>query len=120
MTHMQIYIYRVPRSNREEFLETMRKARDIYRKHGANGEELFILADRTSKYNVTGLWELLCSSENEDVWIGLDAYRDEEHCRNTMKAVDEDPDIEPLYKRVVEIVGSAELIIRAPLDKVEY
>jgi uncharacterized protein YbaA (DUF1428 family) len=117
---MQIYIYRVPKPNREEFLETMRKARDIYRKHGAKGEELFLLTDKTPRYNLTGLWELLCTPEKEDIWIGLDTYADEEDCRNVMKAVDADPDIDPLYKRVVEIVGSAELIIRAPLDKVEY
>jgi uncharacterized protein YbaA (DUF1428 family) len=120
MTHIQIYIYRIPKPNRKEFLETMRKAREIYRKHGAKGEELYILEDKTPRYGLTGLWELLCTPEKEDIWIGLDTYTDAEHCRIVMKAVDADPDIEPLYKRVVELVGSAELIIRAPFDKVEY
>jgi uncharacterized protein YbaA (DUF1428 family) len=120
MAHIQIYIYRVPKPHREEFLETMRKARDIYSKHGAKGEELFILADKTPRYGLTGLWELLCTRDDEDVWVGLDSYEDADHCRGVMEAVDADPDIEPLYERVVQIVGSAEHIIRAQFDKVEY
>jgi hypothetical protein len=98
----------------------MRKARDIYKKHGGKGEELYLVTGRTPRHNLMDMWELFCSIEDDDVWIGIDAYTDEEHCRNVMKAVDDDSDLEPLYKNVVKLVGAPERIIRAQCDNVDY
>ena len=120
MGYLQLYIYRIRRAHREKFLNTMRKAREIYRKHGACGEELFALHNKTSKYGITGLWELLPTAEDEELWIGLDRYENLEHCAEVTKKVDADPEIDPLYEQIIELVSSASRIVRGELEMVAY
>ncbi len=120
MDYLQLYIYRIRKAQRNEFLETMRKARDIYRKHGARGEELFVLHDKMSKYGLTGLWEVLSTKEDEEIWIGLDRYDSLEHCSKVIERVDADPEIDPLYEQIVRLVGSTPRIIRAEFEMADY
>lgn len=98
----------------------MRKVREIYRKHGGYGEELFSIHNRTSKYGVTGLREVLPTAEDEEIWIGLDRYQSFEQCEEVMKKVDADPEIEPLYERIIQLVSSALRIVRGEFDMVAY
>jgi len=120
MGYLQLYIYRIRKGHREKFLDIMRKAREIYRKHGAYGEELFALQNKTSKYGVTSLWEVLPTTEDEELWIGLDRYDSLEHCAEVMKKVDADPEIEALYERTIQLVGSASRIVRGEFGMVSY
>ena len=120
MNHLLLYIYRIHRVDREEFLEVMRRVRWIYRGHGGAGEELFLLSDDTPKYGLTGLWEVTPPVEGEEVWVGLDRYEDAAHCERVMKAVNAEPAIDALYERIVGLVGSAERIVRGEFEQVEY
>ncbi|MFB0569032.1 MAG: DUF1428 family protein, partial [Nitrososphaeria archaeon] len=117
MGYLQLYIYCIPKAHREEFIDIMRRAREIYRKHGAYGEDLFALHNRTSKYGVTGLWELLPTTEDEEIWIGLDRYEALEHCAEVMKKVDANPEIESLYERTIQLVSSASRIVLGEFQK---
>lgn len=120
MGYLQLYVYRIRRAHREKFLNTMRKAREVYRKHGAYGEELFMLQNKTPKYGVTGLWELLPTAEDEELWIGLDRYGNLEHCAEVTKKVDADPKIDPLYEQTIGLVSSASQIVRGEFEMVAY
>lgn len=120
MGYLKLYLYPIQRRHRDEFLEIMREVRDIYQKHGAYGEELFLLHERTSKYGVTGLWEILPTKEDEEIWIGLDRYRDAEHSKEVMKAVDADPEINPLYEGILQLVNSPSRIVRGEFEEVGY
>ena len=120
MSYVLMYIYRIKGEDREEFLEVMRKARWIYRGHGGAGEELFLLDNDAPYYGLSGIWDVAPIAENEEMWIGLDRYEDAEQCKEVMRTVDEDPDINPLYERIVQLVGSTDRIIRGELEQVEY
>ena len=120
MSYLQLYIYRIRKAHRQKFLGIMRKAREIYRKHGAYGEQLFALYHRTSKYGITGLWEVLPTAEDEELWIGLDRYENLEHCAEVTKKVDADPEIDPLYEQIIELVSSASRIVRGEFEMVAY
>ncbi len=120
MSYLQLYIYRVQQGHREEFLNIMRKARQIYHKYGADGEELFFLHNRKSKYGLKGLWEVLPAAEGEEIWIGLDCYQNVKQCEEVMKKVNADPKIDPLYERIIQLVGSASHIVRGEFEQVTY
>jgi len=120
MSYLQLYIYRIRKAHRKKFLNTMRKAREVYRKHRAYGEELFMLHNKTAKYGVTGLWELLPTTEDEELWVGLDRYENLEHCAEVTEKVDADPEIDLLYERTIELVSSASRIVRGEFEMVAY
>jgi hypothetical protein len=73
---IEIFLYRAPKKNYDEWVEINRQSRDFFIKHGASGFEVFILANRknvmefenlsktisavnmmkyASKYNPTGI-----------------------------------------------------------------
>ncbi|UCH70289.1 MAG: DUF1428 family protein [Candidatus Bathyarchaeota archaeon] len=120
MKYLQLYIYRLRKVHRREFLNIMHKAREIYRKHGGYGEEVFRLHKKRSKYGLTGLWKVLPTTGDEEIWIGLDRYQSFEHWKEVMKKVNADPEIEPLYERVIQLVSSASRIVRGEFEMVAY
>ena len=118
MAFVQVYIYRVPAKRSAEFLKVARAARDIYRRHGASGEEFFRLRSLDRKYHeIPGLWELLPPAEGEEIWIGIDRYRDAKKCAEVAAAVDRDPEILALYERVVDLVGGASRMVHAEFEE---
>ncbi len=118
MAFVQVYVYRVPSQRAAEFLKVARAARDIYRRHGAAGEEFFRLKNQDRKYHeIPGLWEVVPPSEGEELWVGIDRYRDAQRCAEVAAAVDRDPEILALYERVVDLVGGASRMVHAEFEE---
>jgi len=118
MTFVQVYVYRVPTKRSAEFLRVARAAREVYRRHGAAGEEFFRLHSRERKYpEIPGLWEILPPTEDEELWIGIDRYKSAKQCAEVAAAVDRDKEILGLYERVVDLVGGAARMVHAEFDE---
>ncbi|UCE28012.1 MAG: DUF1428 family protein [Candidatus Coatesbacteria bacterium] len=120
MAYLQLYIYRVPKNGVKEFLEISSRARTIYEKHGASGEEIFRLADGAQRYGLTGVSDVVPTSGNEELWVGLNFYESSKRCEEIMAAVDEEPEITELFKRAVNLIGSADRVIRGEFDEIDY
>lgn len=120
MAFVQLFVYRVPTNRRAEFLRVAHAARDIYRRHGAVGEEFFRLHGSDRKYpEIPGLWETVVPAEGEELWIGIDRYRSARKCDEVAAAVDRDPEILAVYERVVDLVGGAGRIVHASFEEPE-
>jgi uncharacterized protein YbaA (DUF1428 family) len=118
MAFVQVYLYRVPTKRSAEFLKVAKAARDVYRRHGAAGEEFFRLQSVDRKYTeIPGLWEILPPAEGEELWIGIDRYRSAKKCAEVAAAVDRDPEILGLYERVVDLVGGAARMVHAEFEE---
>jgi len=118
MAFVQVYVYRVPSKRSAEFLRVAKAARDIYRRHGAAGEEFFRLQSSDRKYpEIPGLWEIVPPGEDEELWIGIDRYRSAKKCAEVAAAVDRDPEILALYERVVDLVGGAARMVHAAFEE---
>ena len=118
MAFIQIYVYRVPTKRSVEFLRAAKAAREVYRRHGATGEEFFRLKNLDRKYSeIPGLWEVLPPGEEEELWIGIDRYRSAQKCAEVAAAVDRDPEILALYERVVDLVGGAGRMVHAEFEE---
>ena len=120
MTYLQLYIYRVQNKNREEFLKITREVNKIFRKYGTEGEQLFLLHDNISKYGTTGLWEILPTKANEEIWIGINHFKNTKHCDEVMKKFDADPETNQLYSKFINSVSSASRVIRGEFEKILY
>ncbi|MFX0001026.1 MAG: DUF1428 family protein [Candidatus Hermodarchaeota archaeon] len=118
MSYLQLYIYRIKKENRTKFLDNIQKAKLVYQKYGAEGEELFLLHEKTPKYGVTGMWDIIPLESKEELWIGICRFKDKEHCENVMKKVDEDPETEILYEQFVNSVCEASRVIRGEFERI--
>jgi uncharacterized protein YbaA (DUF1428 family) len=120
MAYLQVYLYRVPKNSFEEFLEISAKARTIYEKHGARGEELYRLTDGAQRYGLKGISDVISTGESDELWVGLNFYESSERCEEIMAAVNADPEISGLFKRAVDLIGPADRITRGEFDEVDY
>ena len=112
MSYLQLYIYRIKSEKSQVFLDIIRKTNNIFNKYGVKGEEVYKLHNKESKYGVTGIWEILHTLEDEEIWIGLNRFNNDKHCSEIMKKFDEDSDTELLYNEFIEKVSPAINIIR--------
>lgn len=118
MAFVQVYLYRVPVKRSAEFLKVAKEAREIYRRHGAAGEEFFRLKSQDRKYHeIPGLWEIFPPAEGEEIWVGIDRYRSAQKCAEVAAAVDRDPEILGLYERVVGLVGGEGRMVHAAFEE---
>src|SRR5580658_8819909 len=92
------YLYRVPIGNVDRFLRIVSVAADVYRRYGAVVTTAMRLTDGDSKYGCVGLSDLADINPEEQLFMGVDSFRDVEQFRVLMKKIDSDPDIGRLYK----------------------
>jgi uncharacterized protein YbaA (DUF1428 family) len=118
VTFVQLYVYRIPKARSAEFLQVAKAAREVYRRHGAAGEEFFRLQSLERKYpDIPGLWEIVPPAEDEELWIGVDRYRSAQKCAEVAAAVDQDPEILALYERVAGLVGGPARMVHAAFEE---
>ena len=91
---------------------------EIFQKYGVEGEEIFLLQDKTPKYGVTGLWNVISIDDEEELWIGLNRFKNIRHCEEVMKKFDNDPETEKLYNEFVNSVSAASRVIRGEFEKI--
>ena len=115
--YLQMYIYRLKKRHRKEFLEIEQKASKIYRKYGAGEEETYLLHDGRPRYGLRGMSSLLPAKKDEEIWIGITRYMSAKHCRQVMAQVNKDPKIDPLFQRALRILHPASRHVRAEFEK---
>ncbi len=83
--YVVIYRYKVPSNMRKRYLELMRKTADLYAKHGCLG------------------YEVLEDAQHKGDWLEINRFRNKAHYQKVHAAVDEDPQIETLWREFCSI-----------------
>ena len=101
---IEIFLYRAPKKNHGELVEVNRQSRDFFTKHGASGFEVFSLANRENVMEFENLSKTISASEDDEVWLEIQSYRDVEHVKAFVASMEGDKSLEPLYKRFMELI----------------
>ncbi|MBT2660038.1 hypothetical protein J7E35_03105 [Bacillus sp. ISL-45] len=88
--YVKIYRYRLKPGREQEYLEIQKEAERIY-SHFIQKQTLF-----------------LQSSEDREVWQEIHIYQDKKCYTDTVSLVDQQPEIQVLYKRFLEVITSIE------------
>jgi hypothetical protein len=98
------YLFRVQRKNVDRFLQIAGDAGVIYRQHGAVATAILRLTDGSDKYGCLGLAGQVQTSPEEQLFLGIDSFRDAEQLRTLTARIDSDPRIQKLFKEIQEVV----------------
>src|SRR2546425_10426705 len=74
--YVQVFLYRVPKSNREAFAGGQRELAELFRKHGIVRSEFFVLRDARTFAHFRDLRTVLDAASDEEVWMEVETYRD--------------------------------------------
>jgi hypothetical protein len=88
--YVKIYRYRLKPGREQEYLEIQNEAERIY-SHFIQKQTLF-----------------LQSSEDREVWQEIHIYKEKKSYTDTVSLVDQQPEIQVLYNRFLEVITSIE------------
>jgi uncharacterized protein YbaA (DUF1428 family) len=94
--NIEIFLYRAPKKNHDEMMEVNRQSRDFFMKHGASNFEVFSLTNREDIMEFVNLSKTISASDEEEVWLEIQSYRDNEHVKQFTKSMEDDKSIETL------------------------
>ena len=117
--HIEIFLYRASKKNHDEMVEVNRQSRDFFTKHGASGFEVFSLDSRENVMEFVNLSNTISASEEEEVWLEVQSYRDAEHVKEFTANMQGDKSIEPIYKRFMELITPGSIVTFGGFGKIE-
>ena len=117
--HIEIFLYRAPKKNHDGMLEVNRQSRDFFTKHGASSFEVFSLTSRENIMEFVNLSKTISASEEEEVWLEIQSYRDEEHVKQFSKSMEGDKGIEPIYNQFMELIAPGSIVSFGGFSKLE-
>src|SRR5947209_17742505 len=74
--YVQTFVYRVPKANHGEFASVEAQLADIFKEHGVVRSELYTFTQARIFKGFTSVAETLAASNDDEVWLELDYYRD--------------------------------------------
>lgn len=108
--HIEIFLYRAPKKSHDEMMEVNRKSKDFFMKHGASNFEVFSLENRENIMEFVNLSKTISASEEEEVWLEVQSYRDAEHVKEFSKSMAGDTSMEPLYKEFMQLITPGSVV----------
>ena len=117
--HIEIFLYRAPKKNHDGMLEVNRQSRDFFIKHGASSFEVFSLTSRENMMEFVNLSKTISASEEEEVWLEIQSYRDAEHVKEFTASMQGDKSIEPIYKQFMELITPGSIVSFGGFGKIE-
>ena len=117
--HIEVFLYRAPKKNRDGMLEVNRQSRDFFTKHGASSFEVFSLDNRENMMEFVNLSKTISATADEDVWLEIQSYRDAEHVKQFTANMQADKSIEPLYKQFMELITPGSMVTFGGFSKIK-
>ena len=116
---IEIFLYRAPKKNHDGMLEVNRQSLDFFIKHGASSFEVFSLSSRENMMEFVNLSKTISASDDEEVWLEIQSYRDSEHVKEFTASMQGDKSIEPIYKRFIELITPGSIVSFGGFGKIE-
>lgn len=105
-SHLQLYVYRLPKKNHDAMLELNKRYTNTYRKHGALSSEFFQLSDTETLMDFTSIARTVSANQDEEVWVELNFYKDRKYRDDVMAKMNNDEGARPLFGQFMDLVTS--------------
>ena len=77
--YAQLFVFRVPKKNREAMQKLEERLVSMWKKHGIVESEFFQLTAHETVKGFTNLAETVSAGQDEEVWVEVQRYRDRGH-----------------------------------------
>ncbi|MGE5661839.1 MAG: DUF1428 family protein [Ignavibacteriales bacterium] len=99
-SHVQIFIYRVPKKNHDAIVRLNKQITDTLPKHGPLHSEFFYLSSTETVMDFVNIAETVSANQDEEVWVEIQSYRDRKHRDEVMANMEKDKNCESLLPTV--------------------
>jgi uncharacterized protein YbaA (DUF1428 family) len=99
------FVYRVPKKNHEAMMQLNKQFADIMRKYGAPHLIFQLNNTEAPMEGITNIAKTVSASQDEEVWMELIFYRDRKHRDEVGTKMQNDENMERLYKQSVDLLS---------------
>jgi uncharacterized protein YbaA (DUF1428 family) len=104
-SHVQVFIYRVPKKNHDAIVQLNKQIKDSLPKHGPIQSEFFYLSNTETLIDFVNITETVSAKQDEEeVWLEIQSYRDRKHRDETVANMEKDKNCESLYQQYISLI----------------
>ena len=101
---VQLFIYRAHKKNHDSMVQLNKQCTEFFRKHGILRFEVLHLSSTDTVMDFVSIAETLSASQDEEVWVEIQSYRDRKHRDETMASMEKDKNCESLYQQYLSLI----------------
>lgn len=102
-----IYLYRVDKDNKQDFVDHTDKLKEIFLDNGTLEYEVYQAEDLTGRNGYKGILDLLVLKPDEQVFLGQAIYRNQSHYEEVFDRVGENEDAKQLMVLLSDAVNDS-------------
>lgn len=114
-----LFLYRAPKENHDALVKVNRHSHDFFMKHGILKFEVYNLNTREDMMGFVNLAKTISASDNEDVWMEIQYYRDANHVQEFIKAIESDKSGNEMYNEFMRLITPGSIVTFGDFGKLE-
>jgi uncharacterized protein YbaA (DUF1428 family) len=113
------FVYRVPKKNHEAMIQINKQFADIMREHGAPHLIFQLNNTEAPMEGITNIAKTVSANQDEEVWMELIFYRDRKHRDEVGAKMQNDENMERLYKQSVDLLSPGSSFVMGEFSRLK-
>lgn len=114
------FVYRVPKKNHEAMMQLNKQFADIMRKYGAPHLIFQLNNTEAPMEGITNIAKTVSANQDEEeVWMELIFYRDRNHRDEVIAKMQNDENMEQLYKQSVDLLSPGSSFVMGEFSRLK-
>ena len=99
MAYCSVFMYRVPKSKAEAFVQALKPIMKLFEESGALSDELLRPKDMSGKFGALSLVPAIGLADDEELWVEIARFKSVGHMKDVHSVVEKNPRLEMLHSR---------------------
>lgn len=113
------FVYRVPKKNHDAMMKLCKQAADMTRKCGAAHLVFQLNNTEVPMEGITNIAKTVSANNDEEVWLELIFYRDRKHRDEVGAKMQNDENMERLYKQSVDLLSPGSSFVMGEFSRLK-
>lgn len=110
--HLEAFFYRVPKKNHDAIEQNLKKFVPWFEKNGTRIEYFqFAGSQKMEGMSMQGIDKALSATDDEEIWVELQYYRDSKHRDDTYAKMMQDKSLEPLGNEFLGLITKGSSLV---------
>jgi uncharacterized protein YbaA (DUF1428 family) len=118
-TEVSQFFYRIPKKNHQAMMQLSKEFGDIIRNYGVAHLVFQLNNTEAPMEGITNIAKTISATQDEEVWLELIFYRDRKHRDVVGAKMQNDENMERLYKQSVELLSPGSSFVMGEFIRLE-
>jgi hypothetical protein len=122
--YVGLVFYKVPNKFHNEIVQINKESFELFKRYGILKYEVFQLnkgktweGEGEGMESFTNITNLIPVSQEEELWVEVQSYRDTAHAKEMMAKCEKDERMQPLYKQFMDIIVPGSKVVMGDFSR---